>query len=447
MSCGSKFARPYRTRLMRALNGAGCLLRRVGVAGRPLRAEALVAAACRRSGCDVASEEIAAEVASTAWREPFERLVDSYQHDSRLTTVGRWLTRQSLIGQVVHRLRAVCDARRFPAAFERPIPRPLIITGLLRSGMRWLHQLLSLDPAARVLRGWEAAWPSPPPDPKPPRPDPRIRRAERLLGGLYHLAPRLRTVRPLSPEGPEACSWLLFPTFVSPTFLRDAALDGYREWFWTQGADRFRNAYQWYRRQLQLLQVHEELPGHWVLRSADHLAALDTLLETFPDASVVWLHRDPRRLIPSACSLFSVSRGLSTDQVDAGALGREVLEMFARWLQRGLEHREAHPSARILDVMFDELIAQPVETVRHIYETLGYAYTPEFDARLCRYVEQQARQVHWRHRYGLWHFGLGEDEILGRFGRYMQRFGIRWEPPRREGHPPPGTVTPAVASV
>lgn len=58
--------------------------------------------------------------------------------------------------------------------------RPLIITGLPRTGSTLLFSLLSQDPKTRTLRNWEMFKPLPPPTKETIDTDPRIEKVKNL---------------------------------------------------------------------------------------------------------------------------------------------------------------------------------------------------------------------------------------------------------------------------
>jgi hypothetical protein len=67
--------------------------------------------------------------------------------------------------------------------------------------------------------------------------------------------------------------------------------------------------YRNYRKVLQLLQyervkITKKAPERWILKSPAHLGFIKYLKEAFPDAKIVWTHREPAESIPSLCSMF-----------------------------------------------------------------------------------------------------------------------------------------------
>lgn len=56
--------------------------------------------------------------------------------------------------------------------------------------------------------------------------------------------------------------------------------------------------------------------GRWVLKSPDHVLALEALGATYPDARIVFMHRDPLKVLPSVARLTAVLRRPFSRTVD-----------------------------------------------------------------------------------------------------------------------------------
>ena len=71
-----------------------------------------------------------------------------------------------------------------------------------------------------------------------------------------------------------------------------------------------------------------------MLKCPFHLPYLEELFTTFPDATVVWTHRDPVECIGSACSLYYTLAAMATevDSIDKNAIGQGVMEYTRRSL-------------------------------------------------------------------------------------------------------------------
>jgi hypothetical protein len=125
-----------------------------------------------------------------------------------------------------------------------------------------------------------------------------------------------------------------------------------------------------------------------VLKSPPHTARVRWLIEVFPNAKFVHVHRDPY-------AVFASTRKMLTVNFAMHCLQRPPLEDLDEWILR--QYRAMHDAffedRRLIapgnyhEVCYDELDADPVGQVEHLYVALGL---PPFDAvrpALERYVE------------------------------------------------------------
>ena len=147
--------KPHRPLTVRAINGAGAGLRRLGVPLLPLAEEPLLRAARKQTGlADFGGEE---------FREGLRRLLDSLNEDAQLNVLGRISARTTLLSNLRNRLQLQHHRERHPQVAEQAIRQPLFILGLPRTGTTVLFNLLALDPANRAPLAWEVEHPCPPP--------------------------------------------------------------------------------------------------------------------------------------------------------------------------------------------------------------------------------------------------------------------------------------------
>lgn len=397
--------RPYRPAWMRLLNGVGGVLRRVGVSQPRLDPEALLAAAERRTRLSDWGDD--------RFREGLHALVGSFETQNNATTFGRIFFREYCVAALANRLRIQDELKRHPEILETPIPRPLFITGLPRSGTTFLHRLMCEDPNGRPLLFWETFEPVPSPRAEMRLTDPRIARARRSVEMLNALAPRVRAAHLFDADSPEECNNLFAHGFIAGIngFLFD--VPQYVEWMNEQDLV---EPYRYLRQQLQLLSWKWR-GDHWLLKAPAHLFGLDALLTVFPDACIVQIHRDPLQVLPSLCSLAAAIRGISSDQVDLRRLGAEFTEAMARGTERALDVRATADPARFFDVSYPRLLADPVGTVRAVRAYFGYSYDDPLESRMKSWLTENPQHKHGVHRYTLDQFGLDPGEVNRWFAR------------------------------
>jgi hypothetical protein len=350
------------------------------------------------------------------FQEPLRLLADALNDEAHLHPFGRIMMSFGLRLFLQNRICLEHAWKSRPELLETPVRRPLYVIGLPRTGTTLLYNLLCQDPRGRPLMGWESLFPI-----APPRgPDRRRVRGRRFVARLNRLAPRLKAVHEFVSDGPEECTWLLHNSFLSGSFLLQARIPTYADYLKALPREAWRRVYAEYAQTLQLLQ-HDSAGRHWVLKSPAHQVGLAALMDVIPDACIVQTHRDPRKVIPSCCSLFSVVRGLYSDDVCDRTLGEEVLDELDIALTRAMAARDERPD-RVFDVRFERLMDDPVGTVKSIYRRFGYDYDPRMDDAMRRWLRDNPQGKHGKHAYSLEQFGLTEQRVAEVFGGYQRRY-------------------------
>jgi hypothetical protein len=398
---------PLRFRLLNTL-GKHLGAARLPIAG--LDEEALVRAAVQKTGLS--------DFGSPYFREGLLRLLESLEDDAALHFAGRVANREVIVGGLINRLLLTEARKRTPAVFRRPLKPPIVVLGLPRSGTTYLHRLLAMDPAHRAVPWWELARPLPDAN-SDGRPDRRRQIMQRKLRRRQKVVPGFDRKHYTRVDTPEECIWLLGNTFSSPLFWAVAPVYGYLEWY--KNHERLQ-AYHEYRLLLQVLQAVDPT-RRMALKSSTHTGAVETLLQTVPEALLIQTHRNPVEATASLLSLFYSVHSRVTERLDVRRMSEAVLGFHEHQMARNLVARDAHPGA-LFDVYYDRLVADPIGTVRDIYDHYGLAWSKEFAGRLHHYVKQNPRGKHGAHLYTPEDFGQTGEAISERFAAYIERFEL-----------------------
>lgn len=347
-----------------------------------------------------------------------DALVASLDESAALHTLGRISARDDTVRMARTHLRVEQAWRERPALAHDEIPAPVFIVGWPRTGSTALHTLLAVDPRNRTLPYWESF------DPVPPAsgPDRRIERLERMLSQLERLAPDYHAIHPMAAEMTEECVALFMNHFRTLQFDFQYRVPGYVRWLLAEDA---RIAYRAYARSLRL--VHHFRPGgeRFVLKDPTHLVHLEAILTLWPDARIVFTHRDPLRAIPSLCSLYAHTRAIFSDDVDATAIGREVLAgHWPRALDAALALRERIPPGQRADVRHAELRTDPIGTVERVYRALGLALEDDARQAMKGFLAEEAAKPESSHEHSLAGFGLDAGALRARFRAYREAFDL-----------------------
>ncbi len=354
-------------------------------------------------------------------------LTDSFEREARFHLVGRMLAQRELLRCLTNRLLIEEYFRRNPETADIPVPDPVVITGAPRAGTTFLHRLLAQDPATRTLRAWELF--APVPSALRPSDENDSRRHDVALGIrwrrqlLMSRAGRstLQAIHHFEAGDPEECWPLLQNAFLSGIFALHSPADSYRFWIRTQD---FTPAYRYYRKQIQILTA--ALPAtRLVVKHPGHLGHLEELFRIFANARVLWVHRDQLEVIASAGSLCAAARVLRTNSVDLKQIGKAIVENALWRLRTAVCARERHGSERYLDVQYLDITRNTMETVRRIYDFLGFPFTAELERIFKQYIDQNRRERKGhRHEYSLEMFGLDPNTLRPLFQEYADRFHI-----------------------
>jgi hypothetical protein len=406
------FARPQFPIPVRAAIGAWRIAQRAGVGRVPLGEDSLVAAARRATGLH--------DFVDDSFREPMRRMLRSLEEEAHLHPLGRMALRESLVSALVSRLRLEDLTARNPEIATMPVEAPVFVVGLQRTGTTMLHRLLTCEPRLRSMAAWEALNPAPFPGGTDRQGvDRRVRKARTAEAALRYLAPELFAIHPVEADAPEEDIHLLDITFMSPAIDAIMPVPEYQAWF--SEVDQL-PAYRYMHRMIQLLLWQRN--GRWLGKTPHHLEHLDELLTVYPDAKIVITHRDPARTVASFCSMMAHSRAMFSDEVDPDAIGAQFGAKAVRAIERLMDVRSRVSNESFLDVIYQDVVTDPLKEVRRVCDFIGIDLMPETEATMQQWRVDNKQTKHGTHRYQLEDFGLSRSAIDPNFEAYREKFGV-----------------------
>ncbi len=361
-----------------------------------------------------------------AFVEPMGRLVESLAADAGLTDIGRMIANERMVLHTVNRLGYVRDRALFPEIADERIVEPVFIIGMPRTGTTILHDILSQDPASRAPLTWEVMFPSPPPETATFETDPRIAACAATMPARDAQLPGFDAIHPMGPQLTQECVVLMGETMCTPLFHNQFRVPTYQDWV-DDDAD-WASVYDFHHRQLQHLQFRHR-GDRWVLKTGAHLWGLDQLLATYPDARIVFTHRDPVKSMTSYASLTSIVRRVGSDAVDPVEVADDWIGRLRRVLLRGIEIRAAqeYPDAVFYDMYFGDFITDQFREVEKIYEAIGLPMTGEAADAMRAFIDDNPPGKHGIHRYAPEEFGVDPDTVRSEFAAYIDHFDLRPE--------------------
>jgi hypothetical protein len=353
------------------------------------------------------------------FRAGLEALVRALDDEAGLSEIGVAAIEHQILANLANRLRVYGWVQAHPDVRGEAVERPIIVLGLPRTGTTLVHELFHRDPANRSLMRWEAIDSVPPPTAATFDTDPRIEAARVAGTAMDALNPEFRSIHYEAPDGPTECVAVLAQAFRSLLWSVIANVPSYTRWM--LDADPA-PAYEYHHLVLQLLQ--SAAPGRWALKTPHHAAFLDEVIRQYPDARLVMTHRDPVTVVASLCSLARSLGGTFSDVDHTADLATTWTDVACTVTDRMTDFRDRHGDARVADIYYEDLIADPVAAVRRALEHFGEALSPAATGAMQAYVADDPSRGFGSHQYRAADLGIDEAVVTERFEPYTQRFGL-----------------------
>jgi hypothetical protein len=333
---------------------------------------------------------------------------------------GERTAAQECLRQLSDRLAFFADRARYPIAQEQ-VQAPVFATGEPRSGTTLLHALLSLDPASRSLRFWELMHPSPPPGLAGPG-DPRRALADDEWRAILERIPHWLVNHPYNDmlgNGLPECerTWGFDFRVMGPTVWWRVPMAMIMDGLPADPAAQYRL----HKMVLQHCQ-YARPPKRWALKGF-HSARLDALFDTYPDATVVWTHRDPVQVVASRIVMAGqLDEGL-TGRVDWAATAKHYLALSRRSIGAALRSPFLD-DPRIHHVRYPDFVQDPVGTIGAFYDAQGLGFTAEHEAAARGYLADNRSDRYGKFQYSLDVIGEDVASLHEEFAPYRERFGL-----------------------
>jgi Sulfotransferase family len=334
-----------------------------------------------------------------------------------------------IVHKAVNRLLTVDLLKRHPEIHDQAIRAPLIVAGLPRSGTTHLLNLIAADSRFQSTPYWEVLRPVPllPEDEVgPDGVDPRWTRCEVAWHEMLRRNPHAEAAHPFNADHISEDGELQMQDFSSYVWEFSLYAPDWRDYYYSHDQTPH---YAFEKTLLKILQWQRGgVRKRWIVKAPQHFEQLVPIMNVFPDAIVLFTHRDP------VASLQSIVTGRIS-----GALRRERtretqrdldywIERYGHLLDAYLRDSQVVPPAQQFDVLFHEFIGDDVATVERIYDTAGISMTDQARAELTTYMSGHERGAHGQYVFDLrGDFGLDPAAVRERYGEYTAAIPVRTE--------------------
>jgi hypothetical protein len=298
-----------------------------------------------------------------------------------------------------------------PDVLAAGLHSPVVILGVPRTGTTMMHKFLSMNQDFQVLQKWLITYPMV----RPPRSTwvdiPEYRAVVAEVEGLP--AHRHLTHHVGADEADE-CLMLVNQSFVTVMFGVRYRLPEYDNWMLSED---WRPSLQRVADNLRLIGA-DEPERRWLLKNPSYVLAARELFSVFPDAKVVWMHRDPREAVGSLAHMLCNSSG-----GDPRQRAVRELRIWSEGVRRTQEARDDHPEA-FFDVDYRTLMADPLGVGNAVFDWLGMDLQPRTGALMRSWLEQNPQGKYGVHRYEPIELGASDEAVQAVFSSYMARYGL-----------------------
>lgn len=124
-----------------------------------------------------------------------------------------------------------------------------------------------------------------------------------------------------------------------------------------------------------------------LLKSPPHTARIRTILEMFPDARFIHIHRDPYRVFQSQRHFFDTAGWYTyLQRPDLAAIDEGILKRYNRMYDAYFEDHSLIPKGNFCEIKFEDLEKNPIDEIKKVYEQLSLDKYDQFEPELVKYV-------------------------------------------------------------
>ena len=332
------------------------------------------------------------------WRHTFLRLVGpgilagiTFQQWSKLRKTfpidpSLWLRAISITTQSIKNSFWAKRERRFEPLFKDvTIQPPVFILGHWRNGTTHLHNLITQDQRFGYPTGYQVSFPQT-----------FLSTEKKNTPVLSFFLPKRRPMDNVemtiaAPQEDEFA--LCATTFMSPciAWIFPRQKEQFEKYLTFRNVDpdevtEWRDAFYTF---LKKLQWRDNRP--LVLKSPPHTARIRLLLELFPNAKFIHIHRDPDTVFLSTRRTFQIiATWHNLQKMDVPDLDDWLIRQYRRMYDAFFEDRTLIPRGNYAEVAFEQLERDPIGEIRKIYQTLSLPDFTTFEPTLKKYVTSLA---------------------------------------------------------
>ncbi|CAD5112483.1 unnamed protein product [Dimorphilus gyrociliatus] len=336
-------------------------------------------------------------------------LLEDVNKFKEFSATGKYLLLRFIGENLNQRQRSIHLMEYLPEVQETNFKRPVFILSLPRTGSTFFHCSLLKDKRWNSPTSWEFHQPLPHVYPLPSEYVKKVRSFNKSLRSMeIRLGESFTRSHHVEATSPEDIGEILIGEGIWCYMAEAFNLPNYMDYIKNLPKKDFAQSYNIIKKRIRLMCRYQNMENRRFLLML-HLGLntnIEALLETFPDAQFIMLHRNLTEIIPSATSLYSYlqldykKQNLDNKQFICDGITEryvEELEKMKSW--RNSEKFQDCNFKRIIDIKFTDLIKDPIQVFKSLYKDLEMEYTPECNESFLKHFEEQNKIKRVKHVY------------------------------------------------
>lgn len=136
--------------------------------------------------------------------------------------------------------------------------------------------------------------------------------------------------------------------------------------------EEIKNWKQIYHRLLQKIALFEGPKKKLLLKNPHNTARIKTLIEMYPNAKFIFIHRNPYEVFNSSKVLYNRTiKSQFLQEFDDSQIDERIIYCYEKTLKKYLELRTDIPPNQLVEVAYDDLDKNPIKELEKIYSKLN----------------------------------------------------------------------------
>ncbi len=125
-----------------------------------------------------------------------------------------------------------------------------------------------------------------------------------------------------------------------------------------------------------------------LLKNPHNTGRIKELLELYPNAKFIFIHRNPYDVFLSNVHLYnSIIKTQFLHEFNQKEIEQRVIYCYEETLKKYLKERELIPSGNHIEISYQDLSKKPIKTIQKIYEKLQLGDFNNVENKIIEYLE------------------------------------------------------------